>query len=142
MALKQIDYGSDEYLKMINLRDNLLRRPLGLTFSHDELMQEKDDIHIACTDDDVLLGCCMLSKIDNNTVRLRQMAVANNLQGKGIGASLLNFAENIAIDKGFKKIIMHSRDTAIGFYEKFDYKIIGKQFIEVSLPHHVMEKEL
>jgi predicted N-acetyltransferase YhbS len=142
MALKQIDHGSKEYLQMVNLRDNVLRRPLGLTFSHDELLQEKNEILIVCTDDEVMLGCCMLVKVDNETLRLRQMAVAPNLHGKGIGASIINFAENLAKDKGYKKIAMHARDSAIGFYEKFGYKIIGNQFIEVNTAHHLMEKLL
>jgi N-acetylglutamate synthase-like GNAT family acetyltransferase len=142
MSLKQIDHGSEQYLQMVNLRDNLLRRPLGLTFSHDELIKEIDDTLIVCTEDEKMLGCCILSKLDNNTARLRQMAVANNIQGKGVGASIINFAENIAADKGYKKIILHARDTVIGFYEKFGYNIVGKQFVEVNLPHHCMEKDL
>ena len=142
MALKQIDHGTSEYLKMVNLRDNVLRRPLGLTFDHDELMAEKDDILIACMDDEEIMGCCILVRVDDNIVRLRQMAVLDNLHGKGIGASIMNFAENVARDKGFKIMTMHARDTAIGFYEKFGYKVKGNQFIEVNIPHHVMEKAL
>ena len=142
MSLKQIDHGTAEYLQMVNLRDNLLRRPLGLTYSHDELIKEIDDTLIVCTEDDKILGCCILTKLDNNTARLRQMAVANNLQGKGIGASIINFAENIARDKGYKKMVLHARDTVIGFYEKFGYAVNGNQFIEVNLPHHSMEKIL
>jgi N-acetylglutamate synthase-like GNAT family acetyltransferase len=142
MSLKQIDHGTEQYLQMVNLRDNLLRRPLGLTFNHDELVKEKDDILIACMEDDKMLGCCILTKLDDTTARLRQMAVADNLQGKGVGASIINFAENIATDKGIKKIILHARDTVIGFYEKFGYNIVGKQFIEVNIPHHQMEKDL
>jgi len=54
----------------------------------------------------------------------------------------MNFAENLARDKGYKKIMMHARDTAIGFYEKLGYKITSDEFIEVNVPHHVMEKIL
>ena len=142
MALKQIDHGTPEYLKMVNLRDIVLRRPLGLTFDHDELMAEKDDILIACMDDEEVLGCCILAKVNSQTVRLRQMAVPDNLHGRGIGASIINFAENMARDKGYKLMTMHARDSAIGFYEKFGYQIKGSQFREVNLPHHVMEKNL
>ncbi len=142
MALKQIDHGTAEYIQMIELREMVLRRPLGLTFSHQELEKEKDDILIACTDDDEMLGCCILTQIDNDTVRLRQMAVPDKLHGKGIGASIINFAENLAKDKGYRCITMHSRDTAIGFYERYGYKIKGNQFKEVNLPHHIMEKKL
>ena len=70
------------------------------------------------------------------------MAVQNNLQGKGIGASLMNFAETLARDKGYKKLVMHARKNAMGFYEKLGYKATGNEFEEVTLPHYVMEKKL
>jgi predicted N-acetyltransferase YhbS len=142
MALKQIDHGTNEYLQMVQLRDMELRRPLGLTFSHDDLIKEVNDILIVCMDDDEMLGCAILTHIDIDTVRLRQMAVPLKLHGRGIGASIIGFAENIARDKGYRCITMHARDSAIGFYEKFGYRIVGEQFNEVTLPHHVMEKKL
>ena len=142
MALKQIDYGTREYDQMVQLRDAVLRRPLGLSFSPEELKKETGDILIACMDDDEMLGCCILSEIDRDTVRIRQMAVPDKLHGKGIGASIMNFAEALAKDKGYRCMTMHARDAAIGFYEKFGYKVIGDEFIEVKLPHHVMEKRL
>lgn len=127
---------------MVKLRDAVLRKPLGLAFSQDELSREKEDILIGAFDEDEMLACCLLTKMDNETLKLRQMAVQNNLQGKGIGASLMSFAETLARDKGYKKLTMHARDTAIGFYERFGYKIKGDEFIEVNVPHHVMEKRL
>ena len=142
MGLKQIDHGTGEYKKMIALRQQILRQPLGLSFSFEELEKEKDDLLIAAFDDDDMLGCCLLSKINNDTMRLRQMAVQNNLQGKGIGASIMSFVENLARDKGYKCLMMHARNTAIGFYERFGYKVRGHEFIEVGVPHHVMEKIL
>ena len=142
MALKQIDHGSKEYQQMVKLRNEILRKPLGLSLTADELAKEKEDILIGAFDEDDMLACCMLTKADNKCLRLRQMAVQNNLQGKGIGASMMHFAEILARDKGFKKLIMHSRATAIGFYEKLGYKVVGDGFIEVTIPHYVMEKKL
>jgi N-acetylglutamate synthase-like GNAT family acetyltransferase len=142
MPIKQIDHGSQEYQKMISLRNDLLRKPLNLSFTQEELDEEKNDILIGAFDEDQILGCCLLTKVDKDCVRLRQMAVQNNLQGKGIGASMMNFAENVASDAGFKKIIMHARKTAVGFYEKLGYKVTGEEFEEVSLPHFIMEKNL
>jgi ribosomal protein S18 acetylase RimI-like enzyme len=84
----------------------------------------------------------MLIRENPNSVRLRQMAVLNNLQGKGIGRALMQFAENIARDRGFQKITMHARKTAVGFYEKLGYRISGQEFEEVTIPHYVMEKLL
>jgi GNAT superfamily N-acetyltransferase len=142
MALKIIDYGSPEYQQMLQLRNDILRKPLGLIFTPDELEKEKDEILIAAFEDEKMLGCCMLIKSDGSTVRLRQMAVLNNLQGKGIGRALMQFAENIARDLGYKKLTMHARATAVGFYEKLGYSVVGDVFEEVTLPHNTMEKLL
>jgi len=142
MALKQIDHGSKEYQQMVALRMEILRKPLGLSFTDDELAREKEDILIGAFDEDKILACCLLTKLDNATIKLRQMAVHDNVQGKGIGASMMSFAETVARDKGYKKLMMHARNTAIGFYEKFDFKVKGNEFIEVNVPHHVMEKRL
>jgi ribosomal protein S18 acetylase RimI-like enzyme len=142
MALKQIDHGSKAYQEMVQLRMDILRKPLGLTFTKEELDNEKNDILIASFDEDKMLGCCILTKIDNRSIRLRQMAVQKNLQGRGIGESIMSFAEVVARDKGYKILTMHARDTAIGFYEKFGYTIKGEQFEEVRTKHHIMEKKL
>jgi GNAT superfamily N-acetyltransferase len=142
MALKLIDHGSREYQQMVQLRNDILRKPLGLNFTPEELETEKEEILIGAFEDEKMLGCCMLIKADPNTVRLRQMAVLNNLQGKGIGRALMQFAENIARDRGYRKIIMHARKTAAGFYEKLGYQVTGDEFTEVTLPHYVMEKDL
>ncbi|HEX4878083.1 MAG TPA: GNAT family N-acetyltransferase [Chitinophagaceae bacterium] len=142
MALKIIEHGSPEYQLMITLRDNILRKPLGLTFNSDELEQEKNNILIGAFDDDDILGCCMLVEENQDTVRLRQMAVLNDLQGKGIGRALMTFAENIARDRGYKILSMHARKNAAGFYEKMGYKVSSDEFTEVTIPHYVMEKEL
>jgi GNAT superfamily N-acetyltransferase len=142
MALKLIDHGSPEYQQMVQLRNDILRKPLGLVFLPDELEKEKEDILIGAFEDDKMLGCCMLINTDPGTVRLRQMAVLNTLQGKGIGKALMQFAENIARDRGYRKITMHARKTATGFYEKLGYTTNGVEFLEVTLPHVVMEKQL
>ncbi|MEO8404493.1 MAG: GNAT family N-acetyltransferase, partial [Chitinophagaceae bacterium] len=117
MALKIIDHGTTEYHQMVKLRDDILRRPLGLTFTPEELESEKENMLIAAFEDEQMLGCCMLVEEQPGTVRLRQMAVLNDLQGKGIGRALMNFAENIARDRGYKILRMHARSHAIGFYE-------------------------
>lgn len=142
MALKIIEHGSPEYRLMVKLRDDILRKPLGLTFAPDELEHEKENILIGAFDDDDILGCCMLVEENPVTVRLRQMAVLNDLQGKGIGRALMTFAENIARDRGYQILSMHARKNATGFYEKMGYKVASDEFTEVTIPHYVMEKEL
>jgi predicted GNAT family N-acyltransferase len=37
---------------------------------------------------------------------------------------------------------MHARINSIGFYEKMGYKKRGEEFVEVTIPHYLMEKFL
>lgn len=142
MALKIIDHGSPEYRQMVKLRDDMLRKPLGLSFTPQELDKEKDNMLIAAFEEEEMLGCCMLVEKDPDTVRLRQLAVLNDLQGKGIGRALMNFAENLARDRGYKNISMHARKYSIVFFEKMGYQIKGDEFVELTIPHYEMEKQL
>lgn len=137
-----IQHGSGEYEQMVALRHQLLRKPLGLHFTTEELAKENNNILLAYTDDDIMEACCMLVKIDANTVRLRQLAVLSGLQGKGIGRAMVQFAENLARDNRYQKIIMHARQDSIHFFEKLGYEVESEPFIELTIPHVVMGKEL
>ena len=127
---------------MVKLRYEIMRKPLGLDFNEDELKKEKDDILIGAFEEEIIIGCCLLTKIDSQCTRLRQMAVQKSRQGMGIGESMMQFAENIARDRGFRIITMHARETAIGFYERYGYKTKGDEFVEINIPHRIMEKKL
>jgi len=142
MALKIIDFGTPEYQQMIKMREDMLRKPLGLTFSPDEIEKEKDNLFIAAFEDESMLGCCMIVEMDPKKARLRQMAVLNNLQGKGIGRALIQFAENLARDHGYRVMSMHARKPTVPFFEKMGYKVTSPEFIEITIPHFEMEKEL
>ena len=142
MSLKIIEFGSPSYQKMVDLRFQILRNPLGLTFSQADLDKEKDDILIGFFEEDDLEGCCILTPDNKTNVRLRQMAVVDGLQGKGIGRVIMNFAENVARDLGYKKIITNSRDSSTPFFEKLGYRICSEPFQKISIQYYYMEKAL
>ncbi len=142
MTFELITYGSSEYLQMVELRYQILRKPLGLDFSEEYLSKEKSDYLCVCKESDRTIGACILTPIDSNIIQLRQMAVDTDYQGKGIGQKLIDFAEQTAIDNGFHKIVLHARKTAVPFYEKLDYMIISDEFTEVGILHYEMEKNI
>ncbi len=142
MILKIIDHGSDEYQQMIQLRTDILRKPLGLTFSPEELEKDKDEVLIGAFEDEKILGCCIVVRADTKNCRLRQMAVLHTQQGKGIGRALVGYAEKLVLELNCRRLRMHVRKTAVGFYEALGYSVVGKEFLEVTIPHLIMEKQL
>ena len=142
MEIRIIQQGSSDYEQMIALRITALLEPIGVAASYIDREQEKEDILIGLFENKVILGCCVLTKNNNQILQLRQMAVRPDKQGKRIGASILDFAEDVAKDLNYSVLMMHARDPVIDFYKKCGYNIVGEQFFEVGIGHHKMEKRL
>ena len=140
--IKQFSYHSSEYQQAIKLRDKVLRKPLGLQFTEAELKKDEHDIHFGLFEDGRIIACLTLTKTENGRMKMRQVAVDDNTQGKGLGRELSLAAENYALQLGFHNIFCHARKAASGFYSKLGYKIVGDEFTEVNIPHYVMEKQL
>jgi predicted GNAT family N-acyltransferase len=130
------------YQQVIELRQRVLRAPLGLDIHNDDLQAETEQIIFIYEKDNIVKGCVLLQQYDANTFKLRQMAVDTAEQGKGIGMELVNAADVYAVNFGKSRIMLHARETAIPFYLKLGYEVTGEPLTEVGLPHHVMEKLL
>jgi len=143
LSFKTVDFQSPAYHKTVALRDELLRKPLGLQFSSEDFAREKYDYHLALVDEkDEPLACLILTPIDEKNIKMRQVAVKESIQGRGIGRQLLSYAEEFARKKGFQMVFCHAREGVIPFYQKLGYRISGEPFTEVGIRHFRMEKDL
>lgn len=136
-----VPYNSILQIQSLALRYAVLRKPLGLMYNPEELLQEKDQHHLVYLEGNKVIGVLLLA-VHNQVVKMRQVAVGEELQGKGIGREMVVFAENWAVDNQFEKIELHARETAVPFYLKLSYKIVGERFDEVGIPHFKMIKLL
>jgi len=141
LKIEIIDHGSERYEESVKLRDTLLRKPLGLAFNPSDLAKEKDQIHIVATVADAIIGVLILVPIEDKTFKMRQVAVAEAWQGKGIGTRLVSFSEEYAIKVGVCRIEMHARKEATQFYLDLAYSKEGDEFEEVGIPHYKLVKD-
>ena len=137
-----IESGTPDYDAMVALRVRALLEPIGVPASYIDHDDINNDIFIGAFEGENLLGCCVLTPRSEGIMQLRQMVVEPGLQGKGVGAEIVRFAETVSRDRGFHKLMMHARDPVIPFYEKCGYAIAGPQFFEVGIGHHKMDKNL
>lgn len=143
MTLREVAYGTPEYDATVALRDAVLRRPLGLVFTPEQLAAEVDEIHVGgFADDGALLACVVLVAKPGGVMKLRQMAVHPDHQRQGLGARLVAFAEQVARARGARRMVLNARDEAIGFYAGLGYAVDGPGFVEVTIPHHTMVRNL
>jgi predicted GNAT family N-acyltransferase len=55
---------------------------------------------------------------------------------------MMRRVEAILAGRGYTSLSLHARKSAIGFYRKLGYAAVGKEFIEVTVPHQKMIKKL
>ena len=138
----EVAHQSDAYRECVALRLAILRIPLGLSFTEEELAREDSSLHLACREDGRLVGCLVLVPLAGGLIKMRQVAVLPDIQGRGIGRLLVEFAEGFARSRGLTRITLHARTTAIPFYERQGYERVGEEFEEVTVPHWEMQKSL
>lgn len=141
-GITAVPYGSGWYALTVVLRYTVLRKPLQLHYTAQQLDSELHDFHIATIENGKVLACLILTPLNNEIIKMRQVAVDENLQGKGLGKKIVAYSETFAKEKGYTKMELHARQTAVPFYLSMQYTIVGDEFTEVGIPHYKMVKFL
>ena len=141
-SCRELPYGSAEYRASLALREEVLRRPLGLAWTAEELAKESTSRHLGCFREIELIGALVLTPEDERTIRMRLVAVATEYQGRGVGSALVTFAETVVGKAGFTKMLARARETAVPFYRQLGYGVETDVFTQVGIPHQMVWKEL
>lgn len=142
LLMKELVHGTAVYQDSVKLRDKILRKPLGMQFTEEQLMEETEQIHLSAWHKNKLVACLILVPLEERKVKMRQVAVDDSYQRKGVGSALLQYAENYARHSNYKTLFCHARDTAKDFYLKHQYRIEGLRFQEIGIDHYRMVKDL
>ena len=139
-----IDFGSSRYNELVELRYKILLEPLGLKFLDSFRPEEAKYLHIGCVEtlDGKLIGGLILAPLDDEKIRLMQVAVDTIYQGEGIGRKLVGYAEKRAKNAGYSTIVMHAMLSVVGFYESMGYHAEGDAFEEQGITFMKMVKQL
>ena len=143
---KMIDvaFGSSRYDELVELRYKVLLEPLGLKFLDMYREKEMNYLHIGCVEslDDNLVGGLMLVPVNDEEIRLMQVAVDSKYQREGVGREMVKYAEKRAREAGYSRIVMHAMLSVVHFYEKLGYRQEGDIFEENGITFARMVKDL
>jgi predicted GNAT family N-acyltransferase len=137
-----LPFNSTLQLQSIVLRQEILRTPLGLKFTDEELETEHDQIHIGAILRGTVIGILLLKKMSDSVLKMRQVAVLPEFQNIGLGKKLVAFAEAWAVARDYTTIELHARENAVPFYNNLGYSVDGNSFEEVGITHYKMLKKL
>ena len=138
------------------LNDTVVRKlldnediPYGLLLDADPSMEvistylDLSEIYVALLEDKII-GTFVLYPVDDDTLEIKNIAVDEGLQRRGIGKLLLNKAEQISVSKGAKKIDIATSNAsfeALSLYQKagFDMHSLKKNFIIENYPEPLFD---
>lgn len=127
-----VEISADETL---SLRSNILRPGLKVEQCNYPGDTDNSTHHLGCYVNKELVGIVSIYERSNPELhnngcgfQIRAMATSEAVRGKGIGASLLKAALELAIKSGADYIWANARASAIGFYKKAGYKIDSEEF--------------
>jgi len=109
------------------LRYTVLDEPIGVPrkTTPSDKDSAKNVIHLAAFDGDNLVCTVRLDDLGDKRYLVRRMATSTKYRGQGIGKKVLRAAETEARKLGAISTILHSRQSAVGFYQKQGYSLTG-----------------
>jgi predicted GNAT family N-acyltransferase len=132
-----------EYKEYDLFRWEILRKPIGknITSLKDEF--EELAFHLIGIKDKKIIACGRLHFNCKDEAQIRYMAVAENLQGTGIGKKILDLLEKNAKENNAKRVILNARDHVIDFYRISGYKTVKRyNGSDTGIPHTTMKKNI
>jgi predicted GNAT family N-acyltransferase len=143
ITFRSIPFGSADYDQECRLRNEVLRRPLGLDLFAEDLAAEREQQHFGLFDASGRIVACVIAVPQSPTkAKIRQMAVDPSRQRQGLGQRLLRAVEEQLCEAGVERTSLHARVEAVPFYRSLGYAVVGEEFIEVGIPHLAMEKTI
>lgn len=133
----------EEYEKYYDLRWRILRKPWNQPRGSEKDELEGQGIHLIACEKGKFLGVGRVHFNSSKEAQIRYMAVEEGVQGKGVGTMILKELEKSAANKGASHITLNARESALGFYKKHGYRVVGKAHTLFGvIPHHKMRKNL
>ncbi|NBD16943.1 MAG: GNAT family N-acetyltransferase [Cyanobacteria bacterium] len=102
---------------------------------------ENSSTHYLATDGEKALATARWRLIDNQAAKIERVAVLKEARGQGVGTALMRYLlQEIHSQPNIQTIKLGSQNSAIPFYEKLGFQVIGKEYLDAGIPHHLMVK--
>lgn len=88
ISIKPIHYGSPAYLETLELRNRVMRLPLGLNIHDEDFSFEQNCVLYAAFDGEQVIGMGSMSR-EGDTCKVEYLCVDTAIQSRGLGRQLL-----------------------------------------------------
>jgi predicted GNAT family N-acyltransferase len=126
---------------MIRTRVFVIEQNIAANIETDEL--ENNSIHYLVTEEGKALATARWRWLDETTAKIERVAVLKEARGRGVGRELMRcLLQEIETYPQIKLIKLGSQNSAISFYEKLGFQVVGEEYLDAEIPHHLMLKRI
>lgn len=86
-----------------------------------EIDEKEPFEYIVAFDEEHPIATCRIHIAEEGYAKIERVVTLKKYRGTGVGRAIITEAENWIKEKGIHKIVITSRDEAVGFYEKLGY---------------------
>ena len=142
LLFKIIQYDLPEYKETLQLRENVMRKPLGLLLSVEDVKDDNVRTHIGGYCNGVLICACSFKIIHRKIAHLYSVCVKQEFQNRGVGQQLMHFTEKYVKLHGAARLYVEGRKSAKNFYRKCGFSPCGSEYIDMNILHQDMRKDI
>ena len=120
MEIKEIDASRESFMDLLLLADPSERLVRGYL---------KCGYLFVLFDDDVACGVIHLDPQDEECIEIKNVAVAEHMQGRGFGTMLVRHAIDVCRQRGYKKVLIGTGNSSVE--NLYLYQKVGFRFVTV-----------
>jgi predicted GNAT family N-acyltransferase len=131
-------FGTDDLDDVYKIRREVfhIEQGIDLVFEFDDLDQEAVHVLIKEDNENVATGRLVY---DGHKYKIGRIAVLKDYRGKGYGGFVVRMLLDKAFEMGAYKVLVHSQEQVVPFYEGLGFRSVGDTFIEANISHVPME---
>jgi predicted GNAT family N-acyltransferase len=107
-------------------------------------VDEHEDVcrHILGVDGRIPVAAARWRIYKPGVAKIERVAVLRAWRGRNLGTALMYavISDIRSADPDLKTLRLEAQDTAIPFYEKMGFAVVGDGFLQAGIPHRAMER--
>ena len=123
------------------IRQEVFMGEQGFSYEFDET--DNTALHLTLYEDSKAVGCCRLFPGEGpGAWHVGRVAVKREYRDKGLGARIMEGAEQAAREQGGLYMELSAQARAAGFYRRLGYVQEGEEYLDEHCPHVYMRKQI